>query len=168
MSSDAYLAVGNKLDEVAGNLPLGLRSNNPGNLRPLPRNQTWNGQDGIVTTPAGGAYCRFKTMDDGVRAASKLILNYGRKHNLYTVRGIISRWAPPSDDNHTEAYIAAVCAAVGVKPDDEIDQRAHDILPKIMLAIFRQENGGRWVPSEHLTEEQIFAGCDRALRERVR
>lgn len=53
-------------------------------------------------------FVQFKTMQLGIRAALIILRTYVTKHNLRSVREIISRWAPPSDGNATEAYIQYV------------------------------------------------------------
>lgn len=143
--------------------PLGYRSNNPGNLRPLSKGE-WFGQDGTVTTAGGGTYCKFKTMELGVRAAARNILTYYRKHRLDTVRKIIERWAPPEDKNHTRAYVEAVAKALGVHPEATINPTAHDVLPRLMAPIFRQENGRRPDGADWISDDQVRAGCELALR----
>jgi len=44
----------------------------------------------------------------GVRALLVTLRTYVVKHHLHTAREIITRWAPPSDGNNTEAYIKFV------------------------------------------------------------
>jgi len=143
--------------------PLGIRSNNPGNLRPLAKGE-WKGQAGIVETEAGGKYCRFETMEMGIRAAAVNMLTYYRKHKLNTVRKIINRWAPPEDKNHTDAYVGAVAKSLGVDADATINPAAHDVLPRLMAPIFRQENGARPDGTDWLPGDTIQAGCDLALK----
>ena len=60
-------------------------------------------------------------MEWGWRAAFHLLTrNYYQKHGLQTIRGIISRWAPPQDHNNTEAYIKNVSKLTGIGPDEPI------------------------------------------------
>ena len=52
------------------------------------------------------AFVQFKSLEYGWRAAFYLLTRtYYHKYRLYTIRGIISKWAPPTE-NKTEAYIA--------------------------------------------------------------
>ena len=46
----------------------------------------------------------------GYRAIFKILFNYYRNYKLDTIRKMITRWAPPEDNNHTEAYIKTVSA----------------------------------------------------------
>ena len=63
-------------------------------------------------------------------------------YRLYTIRGIISRWAP-SSENDTSAYIANVSRLTGITPDEPIgipsDQPARWMMLGAAMAI--QENG---------------------------
>jgi hypothetical protein len=50
-------------------------------------------------------FVQFKSLEYGWRAAFYLLTRtYYHKYRLYTIRGIISRWAP-SSENNTEAYV---------------------------------------------------------------
>lgn len=116
--------------------PRGLRQNNPGNLRAFANSVPWLGQTGV------DAYgmCIFDTMRHGVRAAARLLIAYQQRHGLRTVRKIISRWAPPNE-NDTAAYIADVCARMDVAADDPINVMERDTLEALASAIFWHENG---------------------------
>ena len=64
------------------------------------------------------------------------------KHRLYTIRTIIRRWAPESENN-TEAYINNVSKLTGILPDEPLgipaEQPARWIALGAAMAI--QENG---------------------------
>ena len=61
---------------------------------------------------------------------------------LYTIRGIVSKWAPASENN-TEAYIRNVSRLTGIDPDENIGipsmQPARWLMVGAAMAI--QENG---------------------------
>ena len=87
--------------------------------------------------------CLFKSLEYGWRAAFYLLTRtYYHKYRLYTIRGIISKWAPPSE-NKTEAYIANVSALIGILPDEPLgipsDQPSRWMMLGAAMAI--QENG---------------------------
>lgn len=82
---------------VKSNLPLGIRNNNPLNIRFSPMNN-WKGQTG-----SNKGFCVFENLEFGYRAALVLLCNYQRK-GYDTVAKIVSHWAPASE-NDTEAYI---------------------------------------------------------------
>lgn len=64
-------------------------------------------------------FCQFYTMEMGVRAARMLIRCYMRKYHLYSPRDIITRWAPP-EENNTENYIRVVCRLSGLGGNERI------------------------------------------------
>ena len=80
----------------------GIRNNNPANIR---RGCNWKG---LAKTQTDREFCQFVTMMWGVRALLVTLRTYVVKHHLHTVREIITRWAPSSDGNNTEAYIKFV------------------------------------------------------------
>lgn len=51
-----------------------------------------------------------------------LLDTYRTRYGIDTLRGMISRWAPPSE-NRTEAYIRAVADDTGLDPDKPLDTR---------------------------------------------
>ena len=96
--------------------PRGIRNNNPLNIRRTA--SKWQGMKSEVTDKA---FCQFESMEWGWRAAFHLLTrNYYQKHGLNTIRGIVSRWAPPQDHNNTEAYIRNVSKRTGIGPDEPI------------------------------------------------
>jgi hypothetical protein len=84
----------------------GTNQFNVGNLRPV-------GQSTGFQQPA--------SYEEGIKAMDENLKIYGTKHKINTLRGAISRWAPPSDKNDTEGYINFVAQKTGLKPDQEID-----------------------------------------------
>ena len=83
----------------------GVNQFNVGNLRPV-------GQSTGFQQPA--------SYEEGIRAMDKNLEVYGTKHKINTLRGVISRYAPPSE-NDTEAYIKYVAQKTGLDPNQEID-----------------------------------------------
>lgn len=84
----------------------GLSNCNPGNIR-----QSKVRYKGEVQPSRDPAFKQFESLAWGYRAVFVLLHTYRVRHGLRTVRGMISRWAPPVE-NHTEAYIRAVAAAI--------------------------------------------------------
>ena len=76
----------------------------------------------------------------GIRALAVILRNYQRKHGLKTIRAIIARWAPPSE-NDTEAYVAAVARATGFAADAALDLEDPTTLAALVEAIIEHENG---------------------------
>lgn len=116
--------------------PRGIRKNNPGNIR---HGANWHGlnPDGRKIDPA---FCVFTDSIYGIRALAKVLVNYKKIHGLNTVRQIISRYAPPNE-NQTTAYIQSVAKQLGVYPDTVIDIEERGILTVFIKAIIRMENG---------------------------
>lgn len=86
-------------------LPRGIRNNNPGNLRGVPQyTGASRDHDGFLI---------FDTPVNGVRAAALNLWTYYTCHKLHTVHAIISRWAPPIE-NDTEDYAVFVAACMGI------------------------------------------------------
>lgn len=114
--------------------PRGLRNRNPGNLRQSPVRYR-----GEVVPSNDVAFKEFETMAWGYRALIVLLQSY-RKRGLRTLRAMICRYAPPTE-NATEAYIARVAAATGLAPDAEIDTSDRATMLALAAAISAVENG---------------------------
>lgn len=84
----------------------GLQNCNPGNIR-----QSKVRYKGEVRPSRDPAFKQFESLAWGYRAIFVLLDTYRIRYGLDTIRGMISRWAPPSE-NHTETYIRAVADAV--------------------------------------------------------
>ena len=111
-----------------------IGTNNPGNLRSS-KGFKWQGEVGD-----NKGYCVFDTMNNGVRALAKNLLTYQRRYGLRTVKDIITRWAPPNENN-TDSYIAYVSQKMCVGPEDIIDLNDLDTLEDLVNAIIWHENG---------------------------
>lgn len=90
----------------------GIRNNNPGNIKNT--SIPWKG----VVVGHGGTFEQFQHIGYGLRA---LITNLQTYHNegTQTIKDIISKWAPPSN-NPTQQYIKVVSNQVGVPADKKI------------------------------------------------
>src|SRR5512146_1648825 len=115
-------------------LPLGIRWNNPGNLRPT--SVPWLGEGNPYNN-----YCTFDTPEHGLRAMAKDLLAKYDRHALVTIRGIICRYAPPEDNNDTLASINAVWGATGFAADDRLSLHDPPVLRAMLVAMIRHENG---------------------------
>ena len=85
----------------------GLQNCNPGNIR-----QSKVRYKGEVRPSRDPAFKQFESLAWGYRAIFVLLDTYRIRYGLDTIRGMVSRWAPPSE-NHTETYIRAVAAECG-------------------------------------------------------
>ena len=118
--------------------PRGLRNNNPLNIRRS--KDQWKG---MAEVQSDRAFVQFKSMEYGWRAAFYLLTRtYYHKYRLYTIRGIVSRWAP-ANENNTAAYIANVSRLTGIDPDESLgipsDKPSRWMMVGMAMAI--QENG---------------------------
>ena len=143
-----YGQTSGKIDvvKIVDKLALGLRSNNPGNIRASAT--MWQGQVGVNAK----GFIIFDTPLSGIRALFKVIDTYWNKYSLRTVAGIVSRWAPPSENN-TPAYIAAVAGEVGISPTAQLSVTQ---LPALVKAIIRHENGAQPYSDDQVAQAQAM------------
>jgi hypothetical protein len=111
--------------------PRGIRNNNPGNIR-------FDGTKwmGLANNPTDGVFCVFTDAAFGIRAMVIILKKYIKTYKLLTVRQIVSRWAP-SSENNTESYIKSVSNALLCVDSDDVSGRLGDLC----RAIIKHENG---------------------------
>lgn len=127
--------------ELKGKLPLGIRNNNPGNLR-------FANQAGA--DPRSGSFAVFPNQALGLyHLARQMGLHYTRGRT--TIRSLIQVWAPPNENN-TEAYISSVAKQTGVGPDEAYDFQDTTVVKALMRAIIQHENGMMPYSDAQLTE----------------
>ena len=114
-----------------GGGPIG--TNNPLNLRDY--NQNWEGETG-----ATDGFVDFEDEYSGVRAADKLLSNYGTREGIDTLRGAIARFAPPNE-NLTEDYISFVSERTGIPSEQPIDLSDEGTRRNILSAMAKMESG---------------------------
>lgn len=106
---------------------VGIRNNNPGNLK----------------DPMTGQFQTFASQSQGVQAADQNLLAYQTKHGIDTISGITNRWAPAGDGNNNPvAYAATVAAATGIPADQKIDLTNPAVRTKVLNAMFDVETPG--------------------------
>lgn len=130
--------------------PRGVRNNNPGNIIAGPTQ--WAGQ----IEGADPKYASFATPQAGIRALGRNLLAYGSK-GIDTVEGIVSRWAP-STENQTAEYVKKVAADLGVDPREPLNLKDRKVLTALATSIIQQENG-----SQPYSPETISAGIESAV-----
>lgn len=113
----------------------GLRNNNPLNIRHNP--------DTFVGEVPGNdkAFKTFISQAHGYRAAFVTLHTYLVKYGRNTIGKIISAWAPPEDNNDTEAYIASVEKQSGIARDKVLSADNGKDYIKIVAAMSKVENG---------------------------
>lgn len=111
-------------------VPLGIRNNNPGNLRSAP---------GALSS---GGFAQFSTLSQGLSAEDRQLDLYGQR-GINTLAGVASRWAP-SSENDTAAYIAGLVKSTGFSANQQLDLSDPAVRQKIANAINAQENGASY------------------------
>ena len=125
-------------------LPRGIRNKNPGNIK---LGTNW---DGLAKEQTDPVFCIFDEAVMGIRALMRILLVYRFHHKKTTIDDIISRWAPPSE-NDTEAYVDFVAKKMDKKPLDELDNSIENYLP-LVKCIIQMENGMQPYEDELIVE----------------
>ena len=142
----------------------GERNNNPLNIR-----HSTDRWQGASEEQKDKEFVQFKTMAYGYRAAWRILQTYYERFTArnwsFTVRNIISRWAPPKE-NDTEAYIRTVLQLTGIGgkenllPPSNVD--SYDRLAKLISVMTCVECG---IPLQWVDNEAIFQGYRMAFPE---
>lgn len=115
--------------------PRGYRLHNPLNIE---RTTTiWQGQSGTQTDTR---FVSFDSPEHGIRAAARILQTYQERHGINTMRGVVERWAPPTE-NDTSAYIQAVAIWADLDPDEPISLADYDTVRRLLRAMTRMELG---------------------------
>lgn len=128
--------------------PRGIRNNNPLNIRENHKvDYDWVGES---LFDSDLDFEEFVSPIYGIRAAARILKNYKQKRNLTTISQIITRWAPPENDNgefenDTQAYIESVSQKVGVGSDIPL---LDDDYARLIRAMIYHENGQQPYPVE--------------------
>lgn len=123
------------------------KNNNPFNIR----NNHLNNWQGKINT--NYAFEQFSSLDYGIRAGIKLLLNYHSKYELTTIEQIIHRFAPPFE-NDTENYIQWVSKQTGIPRNKPIDLSYKDTLINLCKYMIQMETGK---PIAHNKIEQVYS-----------
>ena len=124
----------------------GQRNNNPLNLRH--GKSRWEGRTRVQTD---AEFVTFKSMAYGYRAAWKLMETYRLRlmqaGMSYTLENIIHRWAPPEDNNDTQAYLRTVIRLLDYKVagrqplPSPTCREGHRVFARILMAMTCVECG---------------------------
>jgi hypothetical protein len=118
--------------------PRGVRNNNPGNLR------TWG------NAPRSDGYAVFPTMEAGLSAAVQNLVAQQTKHGLNTISGIITKWAPPSENN-TASYISDLSKRTGFAADQPLNLKDPKVVAPLISGIVRHEGNASGVTEEMIS-----------------
>lgn len=120
---------------MAAQTPRGIRNNNPLNIR---KGNNWQGERHPQTDPA---FEEFRSLELGLRAGFIILRNYIKaRPPVNTIAKIITRWAPPSENN-TQRYIQVVSKRSGIAPDTIIKFEQKNLLCRMVQAMCWQECG---------------------------
>lgn len=124
----------------------GQRNNNPLNIRH--GKSRWEGRTRVQTD---AEFVTFKSMAYGYRAAWKLMETYQLRLRMedksYTLENIIHRWAPPEDNNDTQAYLRTVIRLLDYKVagrqplPSPTCREGHRVFARILMAMTCVECG---------------------------
>lgn len=131
-------------------LPLGLRNNNPGNIRVT--SDQWQGMIG-----SDQGFVTFQDVSYGIRAMVIILKNY-INNGYNTITKIISRYAP-SSENNTQVYINNVVSWTGWKADETLSGD-YNTLFTLIRAMLRQEIGSS--AASLVTAQDIAQGINMA------
>ena len=93
---------------------------------------------GMTGTRKG--FVEFDTREHGIRAWLVLMRNYRRRYGCRTIRQIVTRFAPPSE-NQTERYIRFCCHEVMIGDTKDITKDIEYCMLGVAMA--RMETGMR-------------------------
>lgn len=121
-----------------------FRNNNLGNL-------VYANQEGASLEAANSKgeqrFAKFNTPEEGIRGLANQVSSYyegtskaAGYEKLQTVSSIISKWAPPNENN-TNQYIKNVCDYLGVSPNEKIDASDPEVMTRLVRAIATKEGG---------------------------
>lgn len=113
----------------------GLTNCNPGNIR-----QSKTRYKGERHPSRDSEFKEFESMAYGYRAMFVLLDTYSRRYGLCTIRQMLNRYAPPSE-NFTEGYIRFVSEKTGIAPDEIVNSRAARDMVPIVASMSQIENG---------------------------
>jgi hypothetical protein len=130
-------------------LPLGIRNNNPGNIRYNILNQ-WTGQTGQEK-----GYAKFSAPQYGYRAMFLLLKRYINSYGLKTINQIGPRWAP-SSENNTAAWSRNVATFSGIDINAPINPTNPLQMINLARGITAAENGSSF--AQYFGNEAISTG----------
>ena len=119
---------------------IGQRINNPFNIRQY--NQGFVGETGTED-----GFISFEDPMYGVRAADRVLTTYGRDRDIGSIRGLVSRFAPPSE-NETQSYIDYISGQLGIDPDAEIDLSDPAMRSRILAPMAKIESRTEYTPDQ--------------------
>ena len=143
----------------------GIRNNTPLNIRH--GKSRWEGRTKVQTD---AEFVTFVSMAYGYRAAWKLMETYRLRlmqaGMSYTLENIIHRWAPPEDNNDTQAYLRTVIRLLDYKVGGRQPlpsptcREGHRVFARILMAMTCVECG---IKPEEVDKRSIEQGWTMAF-----
>ena len=133
-----------------GRISRGLRNLNPGNIRR--GNFRYKGE---CATSTDAEFRQFESIEWGYRAMFVVLHTYATKHHCHTIRTMVSRYAPRSE-NDTESYIRRVCRRTHLEADTPLDTLDGETMIKIVSAMSEVENGATATHRDVANGWQLF------------
>lgn len=112
----------------------GVRNNNPLNIRV---GNKWKHEKNSTDETQ---FEVFEEMKWGIRAGFMVLFRYITFYKCNTLRKIITRWAPPSE-NYTDTYLWTVGSKTYIEYDDKIDYKDKSKMCSIVYWMVYVENG---------------------------
>lgn len=115
-------------------IPRGIRNNNPLNIR---RGSNWIGLSKTQNDPS---FCQFDSMTYGLRAGLIIIRTYMTRYKLHSVHTIVSRWAPPKE-NDTDSYVKSVASMMKIHALQTFDFGDRARIVSLVASMCKVETG---------------------------
>lgn len=125
------------------------RNNNPGNLE-------FRGQRDATREDGEGRFAKFDTPEAGVAALARQLQLYGSR-GIDTLEGILSKYAPPSENN-TGAYVKALSEKLGVAGNQQLDLKDAYTLSRLVEGISAHEAGRSFLSNQQVMTGLTMAG----------
>jgi len=137
---------------LAKRATVGVRNNNPGNVRPVPGG--WQGQVAIDSRN----FAVFDHVTNGIRAMTIDLIGDIRVDGNNRLRGLMEEYAPSADKNNPLEYAKFLAGRLGIGIDDVIMPQHY--VP-LLFGIARFEGQPF---RDHWTDQAIFDGINAGFR----
>lgn len=137
-------STGNTGASTSQSAPVSERNNNPGNLR------KWG------ANPVVDGFAKFKSPEEGLQAMAVQLKLYQKRDHLDTVRDLISKWAPKTE-NDTEGYINFVSKQIGKGSKEKLNLQDPALISNLVYAITKRENSRSNFTKESVSQALGFS-----------
>ena len=129
----------------------GQRNNNLLNIRYNKANN-WQGQTGQDDS----GYAQFDDRFSGIRAADRVLNNYGKLHNIDTIEGMVNRFAPKDDNNPVDAYVDNIYSKTGIERGSKINLQDPNVRNQLLPVMGNFETPGANITLDDLQRARAF------------